>query len=148
MVITSPAGGYVADGFTHYESPEAEQIQWYLNPFEFFRIVFATDEYPKPDTTTLVGRRLYYSQIDGDGWRNRTEVPEFRQQSLTSAEVILRRAVRPYSDLPVSVAPIAGDLDPAWYGSRETQRVAREYFGLPWVEAATTRTATLLTGSI
>lgn len=137
VVITSPTGAYVADGFTHYESAEAEQIQWYLNPFEFFRIVFRTDEYPKPDTTTLVGRRLYYSQIDGDGWRNRTEVSEFRQQNLTSAEVILRRAVLPYSDLPVSVAPIAGDLDPAWYGSRETQRVAREYFALPWVEAAT-----------
>jgi len=27
---------------------------------------------PKPDTTTLAGRRIYYSHIDGDGWKELT----------------------------------------------------------------------------
>jgi polysaccharide biosynthesis protein PelA len=135
VVVTSRTGGYIAPRFAHYSSDRMDQLQWYVNPFEFFRIAFATDEFPKPDTTTLAGRRIYYSHIDGDGWRNRTEVPEYREKKLTSAEVILRSVLQTSSDLPVTVGPVAADLDPAWYGGRETQATARAAFALPWVEA-------------
>jgi hypothetical protein len=135
LVITGPHGGWVSDGYTHFASFRQDQLQWYINPFEFLRLAFATDEVPKLDTTTLSGRRIYYSHIDGDGWRNLTEVPSYQRDKVPSAEVILKEAVEPFPDLPVTVGPIVGDLDPAWFGTRESLELARRFFSLPWVEA-------------
>jgi polysaccharide biosynthesis protein PelA len=144
LVVTGPHGAYAANGYTHfatYTAPEDNSqtgeahLQWYLNPFEFSRLAFATDALPKPDTTTVVGRRIYYSHIDGDGWRNQTEVARYRAQRLSSAEVILRETIQPFPDLPVTVGPIAADLDPHWFGNEESLRVARQILAIPWVEA-------------
>jgi polysaccharide biosynthesis protein PelA len=135
LVVTGPHGGYAATGYTHFAGYRQDQLQWYINPFEFLRLGFATDDLPKPDTTTVAGRRIYYSHIDGDGWRNQTEVPRYRQERISAAEVILRDAIRPFPDLPVTVGPIAADLDPLWFGNRESMRVAREMLAIPWVEA-------------
>jgi hypothetical protein len=135
LVVTGPHGGYAARGFTHFASYRKDQLQWYINPFEFFRLAFVTDDLPKPDTTTVAGRRIYYSHIDGDGWRNQTQVPRYRAERLSTAEVILRDVIRPFPDLPVTVGPIAADLDPRWFGSRESMSIAREMLSVPWVEA-------------
>jgi hypothetical protein len=85
----------------------------------------------------MSGRRIYYSHIDGDGWRNRTEVHPFRSSAALSAEVVLHELIEPFPDLPLTVAPIAADLDPAWRGSKETLAVARRILALPQVEAGT-----------
>ncbi len=135
LVVTGPHGGWVADGYTHFASYQQDRFQWYLNPFEFLRLAFATDGLPKLDTTTLGGRRIYYSHIDGDGWRNVTEVPAYERGKTSSAEVVYREAIEPFSDLPVTVGPIVGDLDPEWFGTRESLEVARRILSLPWVEA-------------
>ena len=133
LVAIGPNGGYVASGFAFYQNREFQQ--WYINPFEFFRKAFATDEVPKPDTTTLSGQRIYYSHIDGDGWRNTSEVEKYRVKQANSAEVIFKEVLKPFANLPVTVAPIAADLDPEWYGNEETQEQARQIFSLPHVEA-------------
>jgi hypothetical protein len=135
LVVTGPHGGYAAHGYTHFASYRQDQLQWYLNPFEFLRLAFATDDLPKADTTTLSGRRIYYSHIDGDGWRNLTEVPRYRPGKLSSAEVILKETIEPFSDLPVTVGPIVADLDPLWFGTQESLSVARRILALAWVEA-------------
>jgi hypothetical protein len=135
LVITGPHGGWVATGYTHFANYRQDQLQWYINPFEFLRLAFATDDLPKPDTTTLSGRRIYYSQIDGDGWRNLTEVTRYRSRKSSSAAVILGEAIKPFPDLPVTVGPIVGDLDPEWFGTQESVEIARRIFSLPWVEA-------------
>ncbi len=138
MVVTSPRGGYIAAGFAITPNVDEDRRRWLLNPFAFFRRAFGTDGLPKPDTTTLSGRRIYYSHIDGDGWRNRTEVESYRERRPTlSSEVVLRELLEPYGDLPVTVAPVVGDLDPDWYGTEEGIAIAREIFRLPQVEAAT-----------
>ena len=110
-------------------------MQWHINPFEFFRLVFATDDLPKPDTTTLCGRRMFYSHVDGDGWRNRTEIPRYRREGLLAADAIYREIVLGYPDLPVTIAPIAADLDPAWYGTPQSLELARSMFRAVNVEA-------------
>ncbi|UCD11490.1 MAG: hypothetical protein JSU88_12745 [Nitrospinaceae bacterium] len=133
LVITGPQGGYAQTGYTALVSEK--RLLWLVNPFEFFRQTFATDQLPKPDTTTLSGRRIYYSHIDGDGWRNRTEIEVYSGK--LSTEVILKEAIEPYSDLPVTVSAIAGDLDPEWYGSEAARAAARKIFALDQVEAAT-----------
>ena len=137
MVVTSPRGGYIAAGFAIAPNTDEDRRRWLLNPFAFFRRAFGTDRLPKPDTTTLSGRRIYYSHIDGDGWRNQTEVESYRDRRPTlSSEVVLRELLEPYPDLPVTVAPVMGDLDSDWYGTEEGIDIAREIFRLPHVEPA------------
>ncbi len=135
LVILHPNGGYVAVNYLHYFSKPLSQRRWYVNPFVFFRRAFATSTLPKPDTTTLSGRRIFYSHVDGDGWRNITEVPQYRQRHALSAEVILDEVIRAFPDLPVTVAPIAGDIDPAWFGTPASLDLARKILAQPHVEA-------------
>jgi len=85
--------------------------------------------------TTLAGTRVFFSHIDGDGWRNVTEIDPYTEQETLTSEVILREVLEVYRQLPVTVAPIAADLDPAWTGNEESVRVAREIFSLAHVEA-------------
>ncbi|MDF1719357.1 MAG: hypothetical protein P1U65_01650 [Minwuia sp.] len=136
VVITSPRGGFVENGWAYYRDPVFFRTQWFINPFAFIRKVFATDSLPKPDTTTLSGRRIYFSHIDGDGWRNVSLVKGYRKDGIYSGRVILERAIAPYPDLPITVGPIAADLDPAWSGDDEAQQIAREIFALPQVEVS------------
>jgi len=132
LVITGPGGGYAQVGMAA-EIGE-ERVAWLVNPFEFFRLAYATDELPKPDTTTLSGRRIYYSHIDGDGWLNPTEIEKY--PGALASRVILDEAILPYGDLPVTVSAIAGDLDPEWHGTDEARAIARDVFLLDHVEAA------------
>jgi len=135
LVVTNRNGGFAAPGYIIYENEDSQKTQLHLNTFEFFRTAFDTDPLPKPDATTLAGRRIYYSHIDGDGWRNESEIEEYREMRVYSSQVILDGVLKPYPDLPVTVAPIAGDLDPAWYGTPKLLEIARAIFALPQVEA-------------
>jgi hypothetical protein len=137
-VVTSATGGFVAPGFTHYASEAGgrERRQWYVNPFEFFRRAFGTDEVPKPDPTTVSGRRIFYSHIDGDGWRNVSEIDPYRKRHVLSARVVLAEIIDKFPDLPVTVGPILADLDPAWHGSEDGRAAAREIFTRPHVEVS------------
>lgn len=137
LIVTSPTGGYAAAEYARQVDVDRQKRAWFINPFEFFRIAFATDDLPKPDTTTISGRRIYYSHIDGDGWRNYTLVERYPQDPPTlSMDVLIKEVIEAYPDLPVSVAPIAADLDPEWYGDKTMQDVARRAFALPQVEMA------------
>lgn len=137
LIVTSPTGGYAASEYARYLDNDRQKRSWFINPFEFFRITFATDDLPKPDTTTLSGRRMYYSHIDGDGWRNYTLIERYPQDPPTlSMDVLIKEIIEGYPDLPVSVAPIAADLDPDWYGDETMQNVARRAFAPPNVEMA------------
>ncbi|MFH2130785.1 MAG: hypothetical protein ABIK68_10465 [bacterium] len=136
VVMTFPAGGYVADGYAVFtKNAEPKDIrQWYINPFEFFRLAFETDSLPKPDASTLAGRRIYYSHIDGDGWLNRTLIEEYRPQKMLSSEVILKEILLAYPDLPVTVTAVVAEIDPEWSGSKASMTIARKIFALPQVE--------------
>ncbi len=48
----------------------------------------------------------------------------------------MEEAIKAYPDLPVTVGPIAADLDEDWSGDTQAQVVARELFELPQVEMA------------
>lgn len=135
IVAVGSAGGYVAPGYAKVFLSGGTKEYWYLNPFRFFRLAFATNSLPIPDTTTVSGRRIFYSHIDGNGWQNQTQVPEYREVRMLSAEVVLREVLLKYPELPATVSPIAGDLDLDWFGSVNSLRLAREIFELPNIEA-------------
>jgi uncharacterized protein (TIGR01370 family) len=136
LITIGPNGGHVAAGYIHFSTTEdAHRRQWFVNPFEFFREVFTTDELPKPDTTTISGRRIFYSHLDGDGWRNVSEIARYKKERVIAADVIYREVLRAFPDLPMTVAPIAGDIDPEWHGTDQSLAVAKSMLALPNVEA-------------
>ncbi|WP_370154908.1 hypothetical protein [Ferrovibrio sp.] len=136
VAVIGRRGGMVAPGYAFFRDPAFLRTQWHLNPFRFFAAVFETDGLPKPDITTASGRRLFHSHIDGDGWLNQSQVPGYARRRASAAEVILHEIVDGYPDLPVSVAPVAAELDPDWHGSDTAMRIARDYFARPNVEPA------------
>ena len=137
LVATGPGGGYVADAFTIFYDEATDKARWTLNPFAFFEKAFGEERFPVPDVTTLSGRRMYFSHIDGDGWNNISEIEGYREAQVSAAEVVLREIIEPYPDLPLSVGLIAGDALPELGGSEAAQASARKVFALPQVEVAT-----------
>lgn len=136
VFLISPNAAYVQTGWAYYKDPVYFQTQWYVNPFALFTRLLGGGVRPVPDATTLSGRRIYYSHIDGDGWRNVSLVPPYKKDQVYSARVVMEEAIKPYPDLPITVGPIAADLDPDWSGDEEAQQIARELFELPQVEVA------------
>lgn len=134
--LISPTGFHVQAGWDHYKDPVYFRTFWHVNPFAIFERVLGAQPKPVPDVTTLSGRRIYYSHIDGDGWRNVSLVPPYRRDKVYSSRVIMEEAIKAYPDLPVTVGPIVADLDPDWSGDEEAQQIARELFALPQVEVA------------
>jgi polysaccharide biosynthesis protein PelA len=139
LVVTSARGGYVAEAHAYRATAmnDEEIEQWLIDPFAFFRLAFATDDLPKPDTTTMAGRRIYYSHIDGDGWNSYVQLEEYRKKPVIAARAVLEKAIRPYKNLPVTVTPIAADLNSDWAGMPESVNVAKEIFMEPQVEPGT-----------
>ncbi|MBK1669302.1 hypothetical protein CKO28_14790 [Rhodovibrio sodomensis] len=141
LVMTSPKGGFAALNFAVYreQSDDGTPLRaWLIDPFRFFARAFDTDEKPKPDPTTRVGRRVYYSHIDGDGWLNRTMIERYsggsKEKPPMAAEVIRREIFEAYPQMPVTVAPIAAELDTDWFGSAESRDIARRIFAMPHIE--------------
>ncbi|MCB1111539.1 MAG: hypothetical protein H7A37_08790 [Chlamydiales bacterium] len=138
LVATTSHGGYAASYYDVYYTFEGDKEfrRWYINPFYFFKKAYNAENMPIPDTTTLAGCRIYYSHIDGDGWNSRTQIDPFRKENWITAHVIRKEVIEAYPELPVTVAPIAADIDPRWVGLPESQEAARILFKLPQVEVA------------
>ena len=136
IVATGPGGGYASLSYTIFYEPNTDRVRWTLNPFTFFKRAFGPERFPVPDTTTHSGRRIYFSHVDGDGWNNISEIEGHRNAQRLSAEVVLREAVLPYPDLPVTIGLIAGDTDAELGGNPASKLIARQLFALPQVEVA------------
>lgn len=136
LVATSGAGGYAADAYTIYYDATANRARWTLNPFAFFKAAFGADRFPVPDVTTLDGRRMFFSHIDGDGWNNISEIEGYRETQTTAAEVVMKEVIAPHPDLPVSIGLIAGDAIREVGGTETAREIAKKLFALPQVEVA------------
>ena len=137
LVMITPKGGFVAPRWDTVSDPHSDTQAWFIDPFAFFEAAFGAASLPRADTTTLCGRRMFYSHIDGDGWRSLSRVHTETGTPATTAEIILRKIVEPNPDLPVTVAPIAAEMDLARSGNTRAIEVARALFTLPQVEPAT-----------
>jgi polysaccharide biosynthesis protein PelA len=137
VVLTSSRGGYAANGYIVYEEPETARTKWIIDPFAFFQKAFGAELMPIPDVTTLSGRRIWFSHIDGDGWNNVSYIESYRDKPTIAAGVVLRELIAPYPDLPVSIGVIGADLDDRYGGLEAARAAARELYALPQVEVAT-----------
>jgi polysaccharide biosynthesis protein PelA len=127
LVSLHDKGGYAARGYYLFTN-KIGNVQWRINPFNYFKKAFATENLPKLDTTTDYGRRIYYSHIDGDGWRSISQVPGYKEQNKNCAQVVLKEIIQKYPQLPLTVSPIAADLDIEYFGTKELQKQAKEIF--------------------
>jgi hypothetical protein len=136
LVSTGASGGHAAAGFEIHHDPVLNATKWIIDPFAFLSRALGTERFPVPDTTTISGRRLYFSHVDGDGWFNLSEMEEHRKRPTTAAEVMLQELIAPYPDLPVSVGLVASDVDPELGGGEAAAAIARAIYALPQVEVA------------
>lgn len=138
LVISNPRGGYVSMDYDLYEHYNAENEvtyhQWYINPFRFLQLILDDKVAPKADVSTLNGRRIFYTHIDGDGWNNITELEEYKGKRVIVAEVVLNKILKEFSEFPFTVGVVASELMTQCYGVPASEAVAREIFKLPNVE--------------
>jgi polysaccharide biosynthesis protein PelA len=137
LVLTSPRGGFAAEGYLVYIEPATNQTKWIVDPFAFFQQAFGNSATPIPDVTTVSGRRIYFSHIDGDGWNNVSQIEPYKDMRRISAQVVLDKLIAPYADLPVSVGVIGANVDERYGPVEASRRIASELFALPQVEVAT-----------
>lgn len=134
IVATGPGGGYVSDEYSIVFDANTDRVRWTLNPFAFFKLALTRERMPVPDVTTLSGRRIYFSHIDGDGWNSVSQIDRYKAAQVLSAEVIRREAIEAFPDLPVTIGVIAGDMMPDLGGNILGREVARKLYALPQVE--------------
>ena len=136
LVVTSPRGGYIAPGYAaNINTGNDRAVQWYVNPFNYFKKAFRTSELPKPDTSTLAGRRIYFSHVDGDGWNSVSLIEDYRKKNILCSEVLLEEIIKKNPDLPVNISVVAADTALDWYGTEESRVVAKKIFRQAHVEA-------------
>ncbi len=135
-IITGPGGGYAAPGFANHYDPSKNLLSWIVNPFEFLETALGNRRMPIPDVTTVAGRRIYFSHIDGDAWNNPSEIPGPAGEKQIVAETVRDKLILPYPDLPVSIGPIANDVAAVTEIGARAAGIARELFKLSQVEVA------------
>lgn len=137
VVVTGPRGGFVGPGYATYMSPHTYKMQWRIDPFAFFEEGLGLTGLPRPDVTTLNGRRMLFIHIDGDGFANASSV---KDQTLgyglsrTCAEIIRDRFLKRYA-WPTTVSVIEHEIRPKEKGETKLEEMARTVFDLPNVEA-------------
>ena len=137
VIAATKGGGIILGEYAVAAYSELNAGFWLTDPFQMFRRMFRLERMPVPDTTTLAGRRIYYSHIDGDGWNSVSTVADEKGVRTITAEVVLDHVVRAYPGLPVSIGPVTADLDLNLFGSEQSREVARQLFAEDNVELAT-----------
>lgn len=134
-VFIAPWGGFLLDSYALFRRPSEEQL-WMVDPFYFFQTALGQVILPVPDTTTRDGVRIFYSHIDGDGFRHRSSVEPGRR----SGEIVMDRIVKPYP-FPFTISFIEAEIrglvvDQPPGDAELLTRQARAVLALPKVEAA------------
>jgi hypothetical protein len=104
VVAVGGRGGYSALNyeFCHPRGP-LSQGKWLINPFAFFAAALGLDDSPIPDTTTISGRRAYFSQLNSEGWRRASGIAAFRDSGGLAIDAVDRELIEPLQDLPTTV---------------------------------------------
>jgi polysaccharide biosynthesis protein PelA len=134
-VWTSTSGGFVMPSYAYAEERLGERYvtRWLIDPFRFFEEALGVAGWPRPDFTTLNGRRIFYSQVDGDGLEMITEL-DYKSR----CGAIIRDRVFARYDLPFTASVVVGQTapPPLGVGAEVDVEVARSIFALPNVEVA------------
>ncbi|KAF0172244.1 MAG: hypothetical protein FD161_4061 [Limisphaerales bacterium] len=134
-LFIAPWGGMLLDPYALFRRPDLDEL-WLVDPFYFFHAALGRAVLPVPDTTTCDGVRIFFSHIDGDGFRHVSSVEPGRR----SGELIVERVIKKYP-FPFTVSFIEAEIrglvvDQKPGDAALLARQAREVLAMPKVEAA------------
>lgn len=121
---------FAYSGYELYQSPYNSVTQWRINPHYLVRWLIQRTT-PIPDTTTLFGKRILYSHIDGDAFINVSRI----DRKSYCGEIIKNQIINHYK-LPISASLIAAEINQNYLGNKRILKMAQGFFNSPYVEAA------------
>jgi len=132
-VVTGPWGAIALDPWAVKTGSDDQDRRWHLNPFLFFRDALGLNAVPAPHPSVLNGRRMWFLQVDGDGFESLTTI---RPNELAAA-VMLDEVFLKYK-LPYTVSIIVRSLTTDYDVEQPTDamRLAKRILNLENVEAA------------
>lgn len=126
--LIGPRGAVVIGApYVFHLNPFTYHLQWRLDPFAFLSEALHTSGEPKPDPTTVNGRRVFFAHIDGDGFANVANRP-----GRPLAAEVVRDDVLAQTTLPTTVSLIAREVQ----GKPTLEAIARSIFKRANVEPA------------
>lgn len=132
LILTNRHGGFAYTSYIFYENETLDRRHWRIDPFRFFNEAFSLSGLPRPDVTTLEGRRIFFSHVDGDGMFNVSRI----DRKSFAAEVIHENIVKRYEGLPITLSLITGYLDMPDYQGDQALAMYRNVFSPPQVDVA------------
>lgn len=130
LIFYSDHGGLAYYSFTSYWDQEIQTFHWRINPFYFFKHAFHVSHLPRLDTTTINGRRIFFTHIDGDGSFNISKI----DRKSFSAQVIFDEILKGYPQLPHTVSLITGYFDQERFNNTLIDALYKKIFSLMNVE--------------
>jgi polysaccharide biosynthesis protein PelA len=130
-VVTGSWGGIALTPWV-VEEDFANRQRWVIDPFSFLRSALHLKKIPVADVTTENGRRIWISEIDGDGFADISWMA-----GKPWAVNVIRKQVLQHYKLPVAASVIVGELsDKGIFPDKapQLQRLARKIFRLPYIE--------------
>ena len=135
VAALTPWGGFALTPY-HMHLDTVDQYRWPLQPLDFYRRVLALPDMPVPDVTSENGRRLMFTQVDGDGFASRGEFSGATNQY--SGQILYDRVLKRYP-IPMTVSVIEGETGAKGAHpmiSSKLEPIATQIFSLPHVEIA------------
>ncbi|MHC4940374.1 MAG: polysaccharide deacetylase family protein [Planctomycetota bacterium] len=132
-VVTGPWGALALDPWTLRKGGEAPDRRWHLDPFAFLKEALDLDRIPAPHPAVLNGRRIWFLQVDGDGFESLSTI----RQGAYAARVLKEEVLEKYQ-LPFTVSVVIRSLTTDYRVKEATKKMllAREILALENVEPA------------
>lgn len=138
LVAIGDKGGYAALNYEFcHQRPPLYQGKWLINPFTFFSAAFGGGDFPIPDTTTISGRRLYFSRLESEGWTRSSKIEGFRDT--TAAEVVLRELIEPFHGLPTTIDLLETEVARSGRSAQQAHLILQRALTSPNVELSMRR---------
>ncbi len=118
-------------GLDIFNNPLKGFTQWRVNPFFMMKWLLEDPIAPIPDTTTINGKRILYSHVDGDAFINISDI----DRTSTSGEVLLNEVLEKYR-IPITISFIAAEMDLKYLGKTNYINVAKKMAAKSYVEIA------------
>lgn len=140
LIVQHHPNAYVHQSATLDADTRAAGQFWIMDPFAILGQALSRNaKSPVADMTTLNGRRIYFETVGPEGWLAPAPARTFDKEPRLGAENLLAKLIEPFPELPVTVAVVTGDLDPAIGGKAAVagRRAAESIFALPHTQGAT-----------
>jgi len=122
---------YAQSNYILYSNNYNNISQWRLNPFYLTKWILNFKNDLMPDTTTLYGKRILYSHIDGDAFVSISDI----DRKSYCGEIILNKIINSFK-LPISTSFVAAEIDEKILGSRRLTKIIENFIENPYIEIA------------